>query len=148
MLKEDWYSGIGNSIQNLSQDAGEIHFSPLRNCYSLSAIKPFKPGEKAGQPAPLGGLLPKIKPHGTQQGERFMPVALWLAHERKSSHWALTPESLHGFRGLWNFSGLQEELEAIGGKKKVQLAISLQLEKNLLTWIREHHELSTANPNR
>ena len=74
VLKEDWYSGIGNSIQNLSQDAGEIHFSPLRNCYSLSAIKPFKPGEKAGQPAPLGGLLPKIKPHGTQQGERLMPA--------------------------------------------------------------------------
>ena len=54
----------------------------------------------------------------SRERDSCQPSALWLAHERKSSHWALTPESLHGFRGLWNFSGLQEELEAIGGKKK------------------------------
>ena len=46
--------------------------------------------EKRLEPASLGGLLSKTKPHSTQQGERdsCQPSALWLVHDRKSSHWA------------------------------------------------------------
>lgn len=123
MLKEDWYSGIGNSIQNLSQDAGEIHFSPLRNCYSLSATKPFRPGEKVGQPALLGGLLSKIKPHSTQQGERLMPalcplISSWKEKLSLSSHprvsaWFQRPlELLWASRGT---RGNQEKKKSIAG---------------------------------
>lgn len=121
VLKEDWYSGIGNSIQNLSRCWRDSFFT------SQKLLLPFSyqtiQTRRKGWPACPTRRLSKTKPHSTQQGERLMPalcplISSWKESFHSSSHPRVSAWFQRPLELLWASRGTRGNQE----KKKKSIA--------------------------